>query len=74
MPGQVGGDRPSVTPPRARLPLRKGHYGFKVARLQERLAWLGYDIDASNVDWQAFGKSTAAALLARPGKAQRSRQ
>jgi hypothetical protein len=54
--------RPSVKPPRAKLPLRKGHYGLKVARLQERLSWLGYGIDDSNVQRQAYGKSTAAAL------------
>ena len=54
--------RPSLKPPRAKLPLRKGHYGLKVGRLQERLSWLGYNVDDSNVQRQAYGKSTAAAL------------
>jgi len=57
-----GVQRPSLKPPRAKLPLRKGHYGLKVARLQDRLSWLGYEIDDSNVQRQAYGKSTAAAL------------
>lgn len=70
MPAQVGPstERPSLRPPRARLPLRKGHYGLKVARLQDRLAWLGYPIDPSNTERQAFGKSTAAALRAFQSK------
>ncbi len=55
---------PSLQPPRAHLPLRKGHYGYKIARLQERLAWLGYDIDASNTSRQAYGGSTASAVRA----------
>jgi hypothetical protein len=69
MAGQAAGQSagpaqaPSMPPPRARLPLRKGHYGSKVARLQTRLAWLGYDV-SSNLERQAFGKSTAAAVRA----------
>jgi hypothetical protein len=63
-----GTQQPSVRPPRARLPLRKGHYGYKVADLQERLSWLGYEIAASNVDRQAYGRSTAAALKAFQAK------
>jgi hypothetical protein len=53
---------PSIRPPRARLPLRQGHYGLKVARAQERLAWLGYAIEASNIDREAFGPSTVSAV------------
>ena len=63
-----GVQQPSLTPPRAKLPLRKGHYGLKVARLQERLAWLGYEIDESNTQRQAYGSSTAAALKAFQAK------
>ena len=56
-------ERPtSVTMPRSRLPLRTGHYGLKVARVQERLTWLGYDIAAGNVDREVFGSSTVAAV------------
>jgi L,D-transpeptidase catalytic domain/Putative peptidoglycan binding domain len=62
MAATAPGAQPSVRPPRARLPLRKGHYGLKVARLQDRLTWLGYDIDDSNIERQAYGTSTAAAL------------
>ncbi len=58
----VGSARPSVRLPRMRLPLRKGHYGSKVARLQERLAWLGYDVNTSNRMRDAFGRSTKAAV------------
>ena len=54
----------SVTLPRARLPLRTGHYGLKVARVQERLGWLGYAIDPSNTARQAFGRSTREAVKA----------
>jgi hypothetical protein len=35
-----------------------------VARLQERLSWLGYSIDVSNTQRQAYGSSTASALKA----------
>jgi hypothetical protein len=63
MPATLEGtQRPTLRPPRAKLPLRKGHYGLKVARMQERLSWLGYEIDASNVQRQAYGSSTASAL------------
>ncbi len=50
----------SVTPPRSRLPLRKGHYGLKVATLQDRLAWLGYPVPTSVRG--AFGVTTRAAV------------
>lgn len=70
MAGQVpaGASSPSMPPPRARLPLRKGHYGSKVARLQERLTWLGYDLAASNTARDAFGRSTRAAVKAFQSK------
>jgi hypothetical protein len=55
---------PSLEPPRDHLPLRTGHYGYRIARLQERLAWLGYDIDASNTSRHAYGVSTASAVTA----------
>jgi hypothetical protein len=60
--------RPSLRLPRATLPLRKGHYGSKVARLQQRLSWLGYDIHASNTGRQAFGRSTKDAVRAFQAK------
>jgi hypothetical protein len=63
MPGQTDtAAAPSVRPPRARLPLRLGHYGTKVALMQARLAWLGYEVADSNLVWQAFGVSTKKAL------------
>jgi hypothetical protein len=68
MAAQTAPGAPSLPPPRARLPLRKGHYGYKTARLQERLAWLGYDIDASNTTRQAYGGSTVSAVKAFQAK------
>ena len=62
LPVAVHVELPSVTPPRARLPLRVGHYGLKVSLLQKRLSWLGYDIAASNAMHQAFGASTRRAV------------
>ena len=55
---------PSLPPPRARLPLKRGHYGALVSLAQQRLAWLGYDIADSNLERDAFGKSTARAVKA----------
>ncbi|MBI1351710.1 MAG: L,D-transpeptidase family protein [Actinomycetales bacterium] len=57
---------PSVTPPRTRLPLSKGHYGLMVATLQERLAWLGYPTPRSARG--AFGTTTRAAVKAFQSK------
>jgi len=54
--------------PRAKLPLRKGHYGSLVASAQDRLAWLGYDVGAANVELKAFGKSTKHAVKAFQSK------
>jgi len=59
---------PSMPPPRARLPLRTGHYGSKVARLQDRLTWLGYELATSNTQRDAFGRSTRAAVKAFQSK------
>ena len=42
--------------------LAPGDVGAKVSLLQQRLAWLGYPISASNVERQRFGKSTRNAL------------
>ncbi len=64
MAAQTAPGAPSLVPPRAQLPLRRGHYGYRVARVQERLDWLGYDIDASNISRQAYGGSTVAAVKA----------
>ncbi len=55
---------PALPPPRARLPLKRGHYGALVSLAQERLAWLGYDIADSNIERDAFGRSTAKAVKA----------
>lgn len=68
MAAQAAPGAPSLIPPRAHLPLRKGHYGYRVARVQERLDWLGYDIDASNISRQAYGGSTVAAVKAFQSK------
>jgi hypothetical protein len=54
----------NLAPPRTRLPLRKGHYGSKVTKLQERLAWLGYPTPQSVRERGAFGKSTKLAVRA----------
>ena len=42
--------------------LAPGDVGAKVALLQQRLAWLGYPISASNIERQRFGQSTRNAL------------
>ena len=59
---------PSVTPatPKAptatRLPLREGATGWRVAEVQERLTWLGYEIYPGNVENERMGASTVAAV------------
>jgi len=68
MPATAAAGPSSAGLPRARLPLRTGHYGLKVARVQERLTWLGYDISASNTSRQAFGRSTRDAVKAFQSK------
>ncbi len=62
------GATPSVRMPRAKLPLRKGHYGSKVATLQDRLSWIGFDVSTSNVALDAFGRSTKGAVKAFQSK------
>ena len=42
--------------------------GTRWRTVQGRLSWLGYEIAASNVDRQAYGKSTTAALKAFQSK------
>ena len=59
---------PSVRPPRAKLPLRKKHYGSMVARAQERLTWLGYPINEMNIEREAYGGSTENAVKAFQSK------
>ena len=44
------------------LPLRAGAHGWRVRVLQDRLAWLGYPISASNRTQQQMGASTVAAV------------
>ena len=51
-----------LLPERTRLPLRKGHYGAKVATAQERLKWLGYEISEGNLANKMYGKSTVEAV------------
>lgn len=46
------------------FPLRVGDVGSFVARFQSRLAWLGYDIDASERDAAVIGPSTIRAMHA----------
>lgn len=59
---------PSVTPatPKApaatKLPLREGATGWRVAEVQERLTWLGYEIYRGNVENERMGASTVAAV------------
>ena len=60
--------KPSVRPPRSKLPLKKTHYGSMVAKAQERLVWLGYDISDTNLERQAYGESTVNAVKAFQAK------
>lgn len=63
-PPSGGTDLPA-TPPAvtaSRIPLRQGAVGWRVAKVQERLAWLGYDIGAGNVDNERMGASTVSAV------------
>jgi lipoprotein-anchoring transpeptidase ErfK/SrfK len=48
--------------PAGRLPLRTGAVGWRVAKVQERLTWLGYDISMSNLANGRMGESTTAAV------------
>ena len=48
--------------PASSLPLRTGAIGWRVARVQERLTWLGYDIFPGNIDNERMGESTTAAV------------
>ncbi len=50
------------------LPLRVGAHGWRVRHVQERLAWLGYEIYPTNVAGEVMGKSTAAAVKAFQSK------
>jgi hypothetical protein len=45
-----------------RLPLRAGATGWRVRVVQERLAWLGYDVSAGNRASERMGESTTAAV------------
>jgi len=51
-----------AAPPTARIPLRLGAIGWRVAKVQERLAWLGYSIYPGNIDRRKYGESTSAAV------------
>jgi hypothetical protein len=51
-----------ATPPASRLPLREGAVGWRVAKVQERLQWLGYRISAGNLDRGRMGASTVTAV------------
>ena len=62
MPATVAATTRQPALPRTRLPLKQGHFGAKVARVQERLTWLGYDLAPSNIERAAFGASTVAAV------------
>ncbi|MFN8170414.1 MAG: L,D-transpeptidase family protein [Candidatus Nanopelagicales bacterium] len=52
----------------AKLPLRKGAVGFRVATVQKRLGWLGYSISASSQARQLYGDSTVKAVKAFQAK------
>lgn len=49
---------------RLRLPMHKGDTGDYVTELQERLAWLSYDIDRREVRHERFGATTKDAVRA----------
>lgn len=49
-------------PPAARIPLRIGEIGWRVAKVQERLEWLGYSIYQGNIDNRKYGQSTSTAV------------
>lgn len=53
---------PAPKPERTKLPLKQGHYGSRVATAQQRLAWLGYEINPNSVADEYFGKTTEAAV------------
>lgn len=62
---------PSAAPTpvaQAKLPLRKGAVGFRVATVQKRLGWLGYSISASSQARQLYGDSTVKAVKAFQAK------
>lgn len=59
---------PSAPKPASRVPLREGAYGWRVALLQDRLAWLGYDITATSRKAQKLGASTVSAVKKVQGK------
>jgi peptidoglycan hydrolase-like protein with peptidoglycan-binding domain len=46
----------------SRIPLRTGATGWRVQRVQERLAWLGYRISEGNLANERMGDSTVAAV------------
>ncbi len=54
--------------PASRLPLRAGAHGWRVGLLQDRLAWLGYEITAGSRDAQTMGADTVAAVKALQAK------
>ena len=58
-PGQPS---PPATVPASRIPLRTGASGWRVRHVQERLAWLGYDIIEGNLANERMGESTTAAV------------
>jgi lipoprotein-anchoring transpeptidase ErfK/SrfK len=48
--------------------LSRGASGARVALLQQRLAWLGYDVSAANIARQRFGASTRDSVRAFQAK------
>ena len=59
MPGQ---ETAPTKPTAARLPLREGATGWRVAQVQDQLQWLGYEIYPGNLDRQRMGESTVSAV------------
>lgn len=54
--------KPPKPPADSKLPLREGATGWRVAEVQERLQWLGYEIYPGNVANERMGASTVAAV------------
>lgn len=59
---------PKVPGMRPEVPLQAGHFGPRVARIQEQLAWLGHDIASGEARDLVFGASTRDAVRTFQGK------
>lgn len=59
---------PKVPGMRPEVPLQAGHFGPRVARIHEQLAWLGHDIASGEARDLVFGASTRDAVRTFQGK------